>query len=240
MGRYAIPVIYHTNYLLLRSGLDEKITNHCCEKLLTETKLNFYIYATIDGLFKLNKKQQILATALKLFVANGFHGTATAKIAEEAGVANGTLFHHFKTKEELVVGLYISIKEELAASTATISHATEFITPQFKNVYFHTIEWALANRDKFYYIWLFEMSPYRSQISSEAMWKQSIVLYQLITEGIKKKLLQPRPIDLILTIFNSHIFGIYQYLNTGANSQKERELVIYEGYEMIWDMLKFR
>ena len=188
----------------------------------------------------MSKKQQILATALKLFVTNGFHGTATAKIAEEAGVANGTLFHHFKTKEELVVALYVSIKEELAISMGSITHATEFITPQFKNVYYHTIEWALANRDKFYYIGLFEMSPYRSQVSNEAMWQQSIVLYQLITEGIRKKLLQPRPIDMLLTLYNSNIFGIYQYLTRGANSEKERQAVINDGYEMIWDMLKFR
>ena len=52
---------------------------------------------------KLDKPEKILSTALKLFVAYGFHGTPTSKIASEAGVSNGTLFHYFKTKDELVV-----------------------------------------------------------------------------------------------------------------------------------------
>jgi AcrR family transcriptional regulator len=42
----------------------------------------------------MDKQQEILSAALQLFVANGFHGTATSKIAKEAGVANGTLFHY--------------------------------------------------------------------------------------------------------------------------------------------------
>jgi AcrR family transcriptional regulator len=39
----------------------------------------------------LDKKEEILKTALKLFVEFGFHATPTSKIAKEAGIANGTL-----------------------------------------------------------------------------------------------------------------------------------------------------
>ena len=61
----------------------------------------------------MTKKEAILNTALKLFVENGFHGTATGKIAQEAGVGTGTLFTYFKTKDELVLSLYVSIKIEM-------------------------------------------------------------------------------------------------------------------------------
>ena len=57
----------------------------------------------ISQLYNMNKDQLIIATALKLFVENGFHGTATSKIAQESGVANGTLFNYFATKEILIV-----------------------------------------------------------------------------------------------------------------------------------------
>jgi AcrR family transcriptional regulator len=33
-------------------------------------------------------------------------------IAQDAGVATGTLFHYFKTKEELIESLYLDIKKE--------------------------------------------------------------------------------------------------------------------------------
>jgi AcrR family transcriptional regulator len=61
----------------------------------------------------MDKREQILASALRLFVEFGFHGTPTSKIAKEAGVSNGTLFHYFATKEDLIKELYISIKNEL-------------------------------------------------------------------------------------------------------------------------------
>ena len=62
----------------------------------------------------MDKRKQILDAALKLFVELGFHGTPTSMIAKEAGVANGTLFHYFATKDELVIALYVAIKNQMA------------------------------------------------------------------------------------------------------------------------------
>lgn len=42
--------------------------------------------------------------ALELFVTRGYDATATAQVAERAGVSEMTLFRHFPTKEALVVG----------------------------------------------------------------------------------------------------------------------------------------
>lgn len=63
---------------------------------------------------KRTKKQAILETALQLFVSQGFHGTSTATIAREAGVATGTLFHHFPSKEQLLEQLFLGVKQEFA------------------------------------------------------------------------------------------------------------------------------
>lgn len=47
-------------------------------------------------------RQRILAAALKLFGAKGYAGTSTRAIAREAGVAEGTIFHYFSSKYELL------------------------------------------------------------------------------------------------------------------------------------------
>src|SRR5215217_2947796 len=44
------------------------------------------------------RRQQILETALKLFAAQGFDGTSTRQIAKGAGIAEGLIFHYFRTK----------------------------------------------------------------------------------------------------------------------------------------------
>ncbi|MES2278544.1 MAG: TetR/AcrR family transcriptional regulator [Bacteroidota bacterium] len=188
----------------------------------------------------LDKQKQILAAALKLFVAYGFHGTPTSKIAEEAGVANGTLFHYYKTKDDLVLGLYNHIKDDMASAMSAIIHESDFITPKFRNTFIHTLYWALNNRDKFYYIHQFESSPHMAKISRKAMQDQAMMHGKIIDEAVKKKLLQAHPRDLIITLFNSQVFGIYQYLTSAKFSPEEEGHIINEGYEMVWEMLKYK
>src|SRR5215210_87609 len=58
------------------------------------------------GKRNLNKektKEKILAAALELFSANGLDGTTTKQISQKAGIAEGTLFNYFKTKEDLAL-----------------------------------------------------------------------------------------------------------------------------------------
>jgi len=46
--------------------------------------------------------QQIVFASLQAFLKFGFHNTSMAKIAKEMGIAKGTLYLYFKSKEELI------------------------------------------------------------------------------------------------------------------------------------------
>lgn len=48
-----------------------------------------------------DRREQILAVAMKLFAERGFRGTTTRKIADRAGVNEAILFRHFRSKENL-------------------------------------------------------------------------------------------------------------------------------------------
>ncbi|QAY65836.1 TetR/AcrR family transcriptional regulator [Paenibacillus protaetiae] len=50
---------------------------------------------------KLETKNRILEAAMCLFAEQGFEATTVAQITEAAGVAKGTFFNYFKTKEEV-------------------------------------------------------------------------------------------------------------------------------------------
>jgi len=47
----------------------------------------------------MNKKEAILQAATVLFSKNGFKETSTADLAKMIGVAEGTVFYHFKNKK---------------------------------------------------------------------------------------------------------------------------------------------
>jgi AcrR family transcriptional regulator len=50
-------------------------------------------------------RRRILDTARRLFARDGFDAAATRDLAQQAGIAAGTLFNYFPTKEALVVAL---------------------------------------------------------------------------------------------------------------------------------------
>jgi len=52
---------------------------------------------------KENTKQAILEAALELFTGRGFAATTTKEISRKAGIAEGTLFNYFRTKEDLAL-----------------------------------------------------------------------------------------------------------------------------------------
>ena len=55
-----------------------------------------------------------MSAAIRVIAAEGL-GAATATIAKEAGVSNGSLFTYFETKAELLNRLYVELKTEMAA-----------------------------------------------------------------------------------------------------------------------------
>ena len=46
-------------------------------------------------------KDRILASAKKLFIRQGYRGTSTRQIAQDAGISEMTLFRHFPAKEHV-------------------------------------------------------------------------------------------------------------------------------------------
>jgi AcrR family transcriptional regulator len=58
----------------------------------------------------------LLATAQRLFDREGFHAVGIDRILAEAGIAKMTLYHHFPSKEALVVGVLESRDREVRAS----------------------------------------------------------------------------------------------------------------------------
>ncbi|MBI5904983.1 MAG: TetR/AcrR family transcriptional regulator [Deltaproteobacteria bacterium] len=52
------------------------------------------------------RSRAILSTACRLFAAKGYANATTSEIAREAGVAEGTLYHHFGSKDGIFLTLF--------------------------------------------------------------------------------------------------------------------------------------
>ncbi|MBT3311872.1 MAG: TetR/AcrR family transcriptional regulator [Desulfobacterales bacterium] len=55
---------------------------------------------------KNNKYNLILEAAVKVFAANGFYNSTISQIAKEAGVADGTIYLYFKSKDDIMANFF--------------------------------------------------------------------------------------------------------------------------------------
>ena len=68
----------------------------------------------------------LLDAALRLFARKGVGATAIHEIAAEAGVANGTFYNYFRTREDVVEAASVRLAERLQAEiTATSTDVTD-------------------------------------------------------------------------------------------------------------------
>jgi AcrR family transcriptional regulator len=61
------------------------------------------------------KQKKIIIAAIEYFSEKGYAGTSTSEIAKKAGVAEGTIFRHYKTKKDLLLSIVTPVMTKLLA-----------------------------------------------------------------------------------------------------------------------------
>ncbi|WP_189337079.1 TetR/AcrR family transcriptional regulator [Flavobacterium laiguense] len=186
----------------------------------------------------MGKKQHIINTATQLFVELGFHGTATSKIAQQAGVANGTLFNYFKTKDELIVTLYFSILAEMDDYIINRMTSQSITKESFQSLFFVTLFWSLDNRIQHQYVQQFNHSPYFQQVATTGLNQEEHPLLILIQNGIDLVLLKPLSASFIFSLCTAQINGLFNYIIANDLAKEKQLELIQETFEMLWKMIE--
>ena len=71
------------------------------------------------------RREEILDAAEKLFAAKGFDNTSTGDILDAVGIARGTLYYHFKSKEDILDGVIQRITGRLMQDAGEIIRQKE-------------------------------------------------------------------------------------------------------------------
>lgn len=66
------------------------------------------------------RRSEILDAAEKLFGTKGYDATSTGDILRELGIARGTLYYHFKSKEDILDAMIDRLTQALAARAAGV------------------------------------------------------------------------------------------------------------------------
>ena len=76
----------------------------------------------------MNKKSIILETATTLFSEKGFRETSMAELSKMTGAAEGTIFYHFRSKEELFVAILEELKKTIVQEFEDYFRVNKFRT----------------------------------------------------------------------------------------------------------------
>jgi TetR/AcrR family fatty acid metabolism transcriptional regulator len=86
-----------------------------------------------------DKPQQIIEAAIRVFARNGYYNSRVSDIAREAGIASGTIYLYFRTKEEILVTLFrdtmaafvAHLRREIAGETDPVVKIRRLVTLHF-------------------------------------------------------------------------------------------------------------
>ena len=102
--------------------------------------------------------------AMRTLVAReGFHGASMSAVAAEAGVATGTAYTYYASKDELILAAYADTKAELgSAATASIDPQAD-AAGRFVEIWLALYRHLAAHRDHAVFLLQVECSPYRER-----------------------------------------------------------------------------
>ncbi len=182
----------------------------------------------------IDKEQKIIKTATRLFVEKGMQASSMQLIAKESGVAVGTIYTYFKSKEDLIKVIYSSVQKDKMNYILDSEIPVE-IKSRFYRLVNRVIEYMIANEINFRFLDIYFFSPLISCEIRADEYKNKHPLNKLLSEGKQQGII--KDIDnmtLFLQISGAISSLIHWSLYSKEKLGKEE---IEKIVEMSWDSI---
>jgi AcrR family transcriptional regulator len=127
---------------------------------------------------------------------HGFHGASMSAVATEAGVATGTAYTHYASKDELVLAAYIETKAQLAAAATAGIDANAHASERFRSLWVASYRHLAANPDHARFLLQVDDSPYRAAAHDAVLAGADPLVAQAAAPDIAAQLV-PLPLEVI-------------------------------------------
>jgi AcrR family transcriptional regulator len=179
-----------------------------------------------------DKRRAILEAAMRLFSEKGITNAPTSAISRAAGVAEGSLFTYFRTKNELMNELYFELRQEFSRSLTDFPHKGDA-------------------RTRLRYIWdkyldLGKAHPERLKVlaqlrASGRLFKENetppFVFLEVLNathEAVRLNELRDAPPEYLVLAIRAHAEATIEFINVHPESEAAcREM----GFRMVWKAL---
>ncbi len=168
-----------------------------------------------------DKREDVMLAALELIAEHGFHGAPMAMIADRAGVAAGTIYRYFDSKDALIDAIFSELERKVVEFLMQGYSLDRSLRDRFVYLSTMIIRYFIANAVQFRFIEQYMNSPYGVTLRRERLLGKArdIDLFRnLLQEGIDRRALKDLPLTLhfalafgpILSLLRDHILGFME------------------------------
>lgn len=144
-----------------------------------------------------DKRSALLEAAIAEFAARGVWSTPMSAVSKAAGVAEGTLFTYFASKDVLINELYREIKRELAEVMLAAYPAQGDARGKLEHIWTQYVRWGVAQPARFKVMSQLRMSEQVTQDSREVGAAPFAELDVLARDCIGRRVIRDQPVAFI-------------------------------------------
>jgi len=182
------------------------------------------------------KLRAIAEATFTLVEQTGLSGLTMAAIAREAGLATGTLYVYFKSKEELMVALYEQAK---TTTTASLMHGDDTKAPlrsRLRHMWMNWLEHRLNHYAQVVFLEQYYNSPWFSDESRNLSARLIKDWVDLIETAKAQQILKDVPTVLLTSSFGGSVRETANLLRSGSLARTDANLTLAFG--LCWDGIK--
>lgn len=182
------------------------------------------------------KKQAIYESTLRLIREFGFHGTPMSQIAQEAGVATGTIYHYFVSKDELIVDLYHYVRERMQQVIFEGNDHDRPYPEQFATVWMNLVKYYVQHPQVLSFLEQFFSSPFVKDVYPEdrVCFQDEVSVF--LKQGVQEGYIKPLDINIISAAYIGTVSATAKRNINGRFALKEEDLK--KMVAIIWDGIR--
>ena len=179
-----------------------------------------------------DKRQAILLAAIRLFAEEGLNAP-TARIARTAGVAEGTLFTYFASKDELLNQLYLELKGQLRAAMEPAPPRAG-LKEQVRQAWLTYVAWGVAHPQERQVLAKLGMSDRISETTRTQGFQAFCDVSRLLEAGMAKGVLRDQAPAFVGALMAAMADTTMDFINRGpAAAEATREA----GFAAFWNAI---
>lgn len=180
-----------------------------------------------------DKRNALIDSALRIFAERGL-GAPTSKIAKGAGVAEGTLFNYFETKDDLLNQLYLELKAQLRDAMVPGYPRDQDLKTRLRHAWHTYVGWGVENPEQRKVMALLMMSDRVSDASKAAGSEAFNDISRHMQEGAASGALRNHPPAFTAAIMRSLADTTMDFM---SNEPEQAERYCEAGFEAYWNAM---